>query len=916
MKLELKPFQETAARDIISELADARDAVAKNKLQAVILSAPTGSGKTITLAQVIEYTFGGGDGIPARPETVFLWLSDSPELNVQSKNKLVGACDHLPYYKMVTIESDNFDDDTLQPGHLYFINTQLLGRDKLLTKEPGDRRNFTFWQTVANTITRAPQDFVLIIDEAHRGASASDRNRTTIMQKFILGSEADGLPPVPLVLGMSATPQRFNALLGSTNRTPRPINISPEDVRSSGLLKDWIIVRNPKTSVAADLTLLENAAETWKDFTKRWERYCAREKEKEIVRPILVVQVEDGTEHTITRSPLGDIVRVIERHTGPLGVNEIVHAFQDQAEIQAGGRIIRKLEASRIQESSEVKVVLFKTALSTGWDCPRAEVMMSFRRAQDPTSIAQLVGRMIRTPLARRIGTDELLDTVDLFLPHYDAEALEGILSHLRNPAAEEGLPTRVETSAVPYPRNPEMNKVFERLKTLPTYSIERVPKMSDVKRALRLAGMLVHEGVNADADEKVREVFVKKLKELRDRYAKQDADWGNVVREGGEIEVDITQVAIGQMNVTGRKSARLTLTEENIDQLFDAAGRSLAAGEGLHRTYWKRFHDKEKPNQAKLELFAVMRQPETLSVLEELGRQQFDAWWARHKSDFQQLPASVKARFHALIQASGKPALHEWELPEQIVEKEEGDTFKNHLFGKVDGAFTAVLNSWEKPILEAAMKETGFVGWLRNLPRRDWALCIPYELGGVKPFYPDFIVVRSKGGGFEVDVIEPHDDTRVDTWAKAKGLAEFADLHGAEFGRLLIARKKADQFQFVDMNERTTRDKARKMQSGNELESLFDSTELDTRENATRLGTERMPGIQKTADVCGGEARIDGTRIPVWVLVQARRLGMNDAVILENYPSLTAEDIQHAWAYAEAHQAEIDEDIRSNEAA
>jgi len=53
-------------------------------------------------------------------------------------------------------------------------------------------------------------------------------------------------------------------------------------------------------------------------------------------------------------------------------------------------KIIRKLEASRIQESPDAKVVLFKTALSTGWDCPRAEVMMSFRRAEDPTASPSL----------------------------------------------------------------------------------------------------------------------------------------------------------------------------------------------------------------------------------------------------------------------------------------------------------------------------------------------------------------------------------------------------------------------------------------------------------------------------------------------------------------------------------------------
>lgn len=822
MKLELKTFQTTAARDIISELADARDGVAKGKVQAVILSAPTGSGKTITLAQVIDLTFGGGDGISARPETVFLWLSDSPELNIQSKNKLLNACDELPYYKMVTIESENFKDDLLHPGYVYFINTQLLGKDKILTKEPGDRRNTTFWQTVANTITRAPQDFVLIIDEAHKGATATERNRTTIMQKFILGSTADGMPPVPLVVGMSATPQRFTTLLGNTPRTQRPIFIDPDEVRLSGLLKDWIIVRNPKTPVAGDFTLLDDAAKTWKHFTKLWETYCTHEKEKETVRPILVVQVEDGTENILTSTPLADVVRVIERHTGPLELNEIVHCFHDTNEIQEAGRIIRKLEASRIQDSSEVKVVLFKTALSTGWDCPRAEVMMSFRRAQDPTSIAQLVGRMIRTPLARRIGTNEVLDTVELFLPHYDSVALEAVLKCLRNP--EDGLGTRAETSTEAYVRNPEMAKVFEHLKGLPTYSVSRIPKMSDVKRALRLAGMLVHEGVNADADEQVREVFLKKLKELQDKCAKTVETWGNVVREGGEIEVDITQVAVSGMSVTGTKSGRLVLSEENIDQLFDAAGRMLAASEGLHRTFWKRFHDREKPNQAKLELFAVMRQTETMPAMEKLAKEEFDARWKKHKSEIQKLSASIRTRFNALIQASGKPALQDWELPEQIVEKKEGKVWQNHLFCGESGNFSAVLNGWEEKLLESEMKKKDFVGWLRNLDRREWALCIPYEMGGMRPFYPDFVIVRKGSKGFVVDILEPHDPTRTDTIPKAIGLAKFADEHGEEFGRLAIARKQGDEWQLADMNDKPTREKTKKLQTGSDVDGLFAS--------------------------------------------------------------------------------------------
>jgi len=821
MKVELKPFQEIAAREILTKLGKARLSVSDNECEAIVLSAPTGSGKTITIAAVIDQTFGGGEGIPARPDTVFLWLSDSPELNVQSKNKLLWACDYLPFHRMITIDSENFKAEHLHGGHVYFINTQLLGKDKRLA-QGGDKREYTFWQTVANTVALGPEDFILIIDEAHRGATINDRTRTPIMQKFILGSVIDGLPPVPLVLGMSATPQRFTALLGNTDRTQRPVNITPEDVRSSGLLKDLIIVHNPRTNAQSDLTLLEHSAERWKHFTKIWASYCEKEKEKEIVRPILVVQVEDGSENTLTRTNLSDVVRVIERHVGTLALNEIVHCFQDQGEINAGGRVIRKIEASRIQDDGEVKVVFFKTALSTGWDCPRAELMMSFRRAQDPTSIAQLVGRMIRTPLARRIESDEVLNTVELFLPHYDADALESVLTRLRSPDAEEGLPSRVETRAVEYPRNPAMTAIFDYLKTRPTYSVNRAPKMGDIKRALRLAGMLVHKGVNQDADEKLRDVLTRQLHDVRETLAAKNPNWDKAVREGGEIEVDVTRVAIGHMTVTKRTSVRMVLSEENIDQLFDATGRMLAAGEGLHRTYWKRYHNHAKPNEAKLELFAMTQHPETLEVLEKKARKEFDRLWKEHYAAIQKLPAAEKTRFQALIQASGKPEQQPWELPEKIVEKPTGEKWKNHMYCDAKGDFQADLNGWEKPFLEAAMQEEGAVGWLRNLPRREWAFCVPYELGGAKPFYPDFIIVRKKGKGYEVDVLEPHDDSRVDTWAKAKGLAVFADDHGMEFSRLIIGRKKGQQLQIADMNNPSTREKARKMQSQSDLESLF----------------------------------------------------------------------------------------------
>lgn len=71
--------------------------------------------------------------------------------------------------------------------------------------------------------------------------------------------------------------------------------------------------------------------------------------------------------------------------------------------------------------------------------------------------------------------------------------------------------------------------------------------------------------------------------------------------------------------------------------------------------------------------------------------------------------------------------------------------------------------------------------------------------------------------------------------------------------------------------------------------------------------------GVSKTPGVCGGSACIDGTRMPVWSLVNHRRLGFSDLEILYNFPSMTASDLKAAWDYYRDNQAEIDELIRDH---
>ena len=78
----------------------------------------------------------------------------------------------------------------------------------------------------------------------------------------------------------------------------------------------------------------------------------------------------------------------------------------------------------------------------------------------------------------------------------------------------------------------------------------------------------------------------------------------------------------------------------------------------------------------------------------------------------------------------------------------------------------------------------------------------------------------------------------------------------------------------------------------------------------------DSFPGVDSTPGVCGGEACIVRTRIPIWVLEQSRRLGVSEDELLRSYPTLRAEDLANAWAYVRSHRAQIEDEIRESESA
>lgn len=275
----------------------------------VSLQAPTGAGKTIIMAALVEEIFFSNNVYEEQQDAIFVWLSDSPALNEQSKQKFELKADKIGINQCVTIEDETFDKEVLSDGTIYFLNTQKLSKTGNLSKH-SDLRQFTIWETIEKTVREKSDRLYFIIDEAHRGMQGRKASEaTTIMQRFLIGNEEYKLPPMPVVIGVSATAARFNALVGNTISTLQKCIITASDVRVSGLLKERTFITYPEDPEKQnELALLQAAADEWKNKCDHWEQYC-REQHYAQVNPVLVIQVLAASDNTVSDTNL-DFVNI------------------------------------------------------------------------------------------------------------------------------------------------------------------------------------------------------------------------------------------------------------------------------------------------------------------------------------------------------------------------------------------------------------------------------------------------------------------------------------------------------------------------------------------------------------------------------------------------------------------------------
>jgi type III restriction enzyme len=336
MRLKLKEFQDDAVVKLVRYIRGAAKDSRSGDRQSVCLSSPTGSGKTVMLTRAIELLLQGDDETAPIQDATFLWITDMPELNIQTRKKMLTTSSVLNSDTLVVIDA-GFDQELLRAGAVHFLNIQKLGKDKGLVSQ-GDKRTYNIWEIIRNTIDARPGKFFVIVDEAHRGMTEGKEQAeaTTIIQKFIKGVPGE-LPAVPVVIGITATPERFNRLIVGTGRMSRPVDVPVEDVRLSGLIKETIILHHPKKEQPTDMTMLREAARALKTFTSQWSSYCSTQDEPEVV-PLLVVQVDDASgREPISETDLAQAMQMIRDVLGTMPNDAFAHSFQQQATIRVGG---------------------------------------------------------------------------------------------------------------------------------------------------------------------------------------------------------------------------------------------------------------------------------------------------------------------------------------------------------------------------------------------------------------------------------------------------------------------------------------------------------------------------------------------------------------------------------------------------
>ena len=361
----LKNFQTKAVSDLIDKSQKLLKLSGNRKL---IFRSPTGSGKTIMMAEYIERFV--LDKISS-DDFCFIWATPRKTLTLQSKSKLEK---YFQYKKLLKCsEFHELQDNKISTNEVLFLNWESINKSNKNTIVRDNERDFYLQKILENTRDEK-REIILIIDESHHHATSE------ISKNLISEFSAK------ISVEVSATPTIINP--------DEIINVDIEDVKLEALIKKSVKLNEGLENIYENERIkikLKDGTENFilnEAINKRNVLLDSYKKENKKINPLLLIQLPDRKTGEEDRLKTEIEVFLKKKHNISIDNGKLaIYLSEDKQNLE-----------NISKNDNAVEVLIFKQAIALGWDCPRAQILVLFRDWKNLSFSIQTIGRIMRMP--------------------------------------------------------------------------------------------------------------------------------------------------------------------------------------------------------------------------------------------------------------------------------------------------------------------------------------------------------------------------------------------------------------------------------------------------------------------------------------------------------------------------------------
>ena len=718
-------YQEKAVRQLVENTVNLLG-LNGNRRQ-VVLKAPTGAGKTVMasemLATLTEELQSRSD-LPFR-QVAFIWIAPN-KLHQQSYFKMKNFFTETKLLKPVMFDELDQSDGIIHQGEVLFVNWESINsKNNLIVRD--NEQGLSLYD-IARKTREENIPIIVVIDEEHLFWTKTADKSKAVLEKINAKVE----------IRISATPKTKAEYL---------VNIDRQEVIREEMIKEGVLLNPDVTSgYANDIALNEHLIN--KALEKRQQIADAYKKEGVNINPLLLIQLPNDTTDAMT----ADDTKIMEQVVQYLDVMQGINTDNHRLAVWLSKQKTNLEDIERNDNLTEV--LLFKQAIALGWDCPRAAVLLIFRKLTSDTFTVQTVGRILRMPEQRfyrnpllnkgYVYTDISKDKIQIVADDMDYLHKAVLQAVRRNNLDNVQLVSYYEVR-----RSADRNRLGPDFRRVLTKTFE---DMWTTTTPLPIPFLFEDEGEVSDDEEiDVQSTIAKNRQAAERQRIRLDVKNVNI-----EIPADIFfQNDVNTTIETGQK-AKFTRTAGEVDRVYIDWCRQMLSGY-------------EKAHSTGVLANYLLEAMENLFELFETEAKKV-VLYHENRPKFADVVSRALARYSRKLELRQQEAKkrsferYEWEVPEDRTYTEENHVIKDKMEDHALLPFIE-LRTASTPEQEFALflesHRDSIDWWYKNgdSGREHYAVAYTNSQGDKSLFYVDFVIKMNNGQVFLFDTKTENSD-------------------------------------------------------------------------------------------------------------------------------------------------------------